>query len=583
METDDRAWDLTVDISFDDSMQAETTISSGSSTSIEDHEQDCSTEETNGHGFPHVANAAHDECENRKSNEASVAKKTQELAQNSGTETSNVKNKDDTQASFLEKLSQFIVYTQRQMDPLNRMKCESRRRSAFIHHPSWKIKGKKNIPQPIKKKPKDVNSCSVPLQPQKSFGSTAGSTNQSLADLSCFDDSIVWSISDICAPTKQIHDDSAPIVYNPDDMPDIAFSTNMIHHRMAVSNSNVQNRVGVPNAQAKRTQDLRYGTTFHYDHDIDIIQTTKSFGDDYREEEFVDKKTPPELLPMTLWMDTFGVKAPCPSLFPGVCLSFSSGGDTESRKLSTNQWLEDEYYDSDPEHARFRHRRPRRAFVQDKSGLRPSLLRTESMKSRGSRFFRYTDSSRFDNELKDEHLLEFVVEEMKHTTMNIIWHPNQCADDNEPKRIVRSRAWIEMGSLLCRTVIHPKFMWKAAYEPNLIRRKINVVRPFSIDLLDIIGIYPVRTIDRKIYPFARAWCSFAVITVRDNYFLFEAEDTAMRDKIVFGLKLLVARLASKVLVAGEVAEDEFFTPGGRQVNDTWWLEEEEDDESYCDI
>ena len=158
--------------------------------------------------------------------------------------------------------------------------------------------------------------------------------------------------------------------------------------------------------------------------------------------------------------------------------------------------------------------------------------------------------------------------------MNIIWHPGQCTQNGQ-RRLMRSRAWIEMGSLLSQTVIHPKFMWKPAYEPNLIRRKINVVAPFSIDLLDIIGILPANAIDRDQHPFARSWCSFKIMTVRDRYFLFETEDRVIRDKIVIGLKLIVARLASKVLVAGEVAEDEFFTPGGRNVDDTWWMDDED--------
>ena len=165
-------------------------------------------------------------------------------------------------------------------------------------------------------------------------------------------------------------------------------------------------------------------------------------------------------------------------------------------------------------------------------------------------------------------------------TMNLIWHPSQTAKCGK-MRIMRSRAWIEMGSLLSQTVIHPKLMWKAAFEPNLFRRKINVVSPFSIDLLDIIGILPATHVDRNEHPFARAWCSFKVVTVREQYFMFEAENKAMRDKIVFLLKLIVSRLASRVLVAGQETEHEFFTPGGRQVYDAWWMDEGyEDEEDY---
>lgn len=238
--------------------------------------------------------------------------------------------------------------------------------------------------------------------------------------------------------------------------------------------------------------------------------------------------------------------------------------------------------------------------------------------------------------------VDLFVEEMKYMKMDIIWHPARItsgstnalgesisladevdnhsssnnSNNNIPiataaaaaqspflininnknkklKRPIRSRGWIEMGSILPNIIIHPKFMWKAAYEPNLYRKKINEVSPFSIDLLDIVGIHSFhnknnntsyynnssssRIINREKYPFAQTYKCFKITTVSNQMYVFEAPTVQLRDKLVTGLKLIVARLASKVLVAGEVAEEEFFSPVRKHVHDPWWMNDEEYD------
>lgn len=593
--TNHETWDLAVDISFDDSMHAETTISCESTSFMKDYEDEAKINESDELELP-SDNLVKDTTSNVSL--VSTTQSTQDKSEISH----NPAGENSEENSFFQLVSEFITFTRRKTDPLNRMKSDSRRRMTFTQRTQNKTSNKNKLLTKPTSKPntseKEVHK-SIPLKTQKSCESTMTNTNQSLTDSSWFDDSIVWSVADMCAPGGEPpvdHDGTMIFCTDKDGIitKDLVLCANTPNDsNIAFPRKRLKNRVATAtaNAQAKYAQELRFATTFHYSHDMDIIQTTKSFGDDFREEEFIDKKTPD--FPITLWIDTFGISAPCPTFLPGACLYFNGGLEQKSmrnriemdkgmRKSGTPTMspvlLEESYYDSDPGFTRFRHRRPRRAFVQDHKGSRLGFLRTKSMKSKLSRFSHYTDGSRLDIEANDERVLDMYVEEMKHMRMNIIWHPSQ-GSRKDPMKLMRSRAWIEMGSLLSQAVIHPKFMWKSAYEPNLVRRKINVVPPYSIDLLDIVGIIPAQLINRNEHPFARPWCSFKIITVRDRYYLFEAENKEMRDKIVFGLKLIVARLASKVLVAGEVTEDEFFRPGGRQVYDTWWLDEEDSDYS----
>lgn len=554
-----KAWELPVDVSFDESMNAETIISCESMCSFEENPVNNRDEPLETKALPEI------EAPCIATDKTSVTSKKEE-------------------SSFFGMMSQFISYTQKQTDPMRRMRSDSRRRMGCVQKPlrrnkstgsttkPGKMEGSRELPPLCPNNNTDNASLSkVPLKQQPSTESTiATSTNQSTSQsmTEMFDDSIVWSFSDMCSTSAPVEHDQngTTIVFNNY----ITANQGTTGH---LQNSNfrrsyLKNRVWTGNAQAKHSQNIRYGTSFNDIQDMDIIQTTKSFGDDFIEEEFETKQSE---LPVTLMMDTFGISTPCPSF----CLFPSESDNQKKNMLNRNPSGEETFYDSDPGDVRFRHRRPRRAIVKDDKKLGPSMLRTNSMKSRRSRFSHYMDRSRLDIEFSDDQFLEMQVEEMKNMTMNFIWHPSQSSATT-PLRIMRSRAWIEMGSLLTQTVIHPKLMWKPVYEPDLFRRKINVVAPYSIDLLDIIGIVPVKLVDRNEHPFARHWCSFKIVTVRECYFLFEAENKEMRDKIVFGLKLIIARLASKVLVAGEVAEDEFFNPGGRQVHEAWWLDQNEE-------
>jgi len=91
----------------------------------------------------------------------------------------------------------------------------------------------------------------------------------------------------------------------------------------------------------------------------------------------------------------------------------------------------------------------------------------------------------------------------------------------------------------------------------------STATPHDIELLDIVRVLKPDSIDRDEYPFAKLKNSFILhSSAEEQVFLFECTSEQERDRFVHGLKLLVARLASKIIVGDEKVFDEFFTPWG---------------------
>lgn len=68
-------------------------------------------------------------------------------------------------------------------------------------------------------------------------------------------------------------------------------------------------------------------------------------------------------------------------------------------------------------------------------------------------------------------------------------------------------------------------------------------------------------IDRSIYPYAKAHLAFMIKSHDGNLYLFEAQSKRERDWFVRGLKLVVARLASMIIVGDQhMMFSEFFSP-----------------------
>lgn len=123
-------------------------------------------------------------------------------------------------------------------------------------------------------------------------------------------------------------------------------------------------------------------------------------------------------------------------------------------------------------------------------------------------------------------------------------------------------AWFELGAHLDHTVVQPKFVWSPTYETNLSKRRVQISggAPNMLELLSIIRVVAPRQLDRTKYPFARLDRSMCVSTNEDMMFVFEAPSAEERDSLVDAMKMLVARLASIIIVRDEMMLMEFFSP-----------------------
>jgi hypothetical protein len=152
---------------------------------------------------------------------------------------------------------------------------------------------------------------------------------------------------------------------------------------------------------------------------------------------------------------------------------------------------------------------------------------------------------------------------MTNDRMTLIWHPTE-ANESPAKSPLCVKVWIESGvCLLDGTFVLPKLSWtqvsdstdaEARAKPG---RRLPQAEPRCVDLLDICRVYAVETVDRSRHPFADHRKSFVVETQAES-FMFESLTSDERDRIVYGLKLVIARLASMLMLRDARAAEEFF-------------------------
>jgi len=126
------------------------------------------------------------------------------------------------------------------------------------------------------------------------------------------------------------------------------------------------------------------------------------------------------------------------------------------------------------------------------------------------------------------------------------------------------KLWIEAGvCLLDGTFVLPKLSWTRVIDKTegemgaKSSRRLAPSEPQNLDLLDICRVFAVEKIDRVLHPFADARKSFFVETQSES-FVFEALTAEERNRIVYGLKLVIARLASMLMLRDARAAEEFF-------------------------
>jgi hypothetical protein len=149
-------------------------------------------------------------------------------------------------------------------------------------------------------------------------------------------------------------------------------------------------------------------------------------------------------------------------------------------------------------------------------------------------------------------------------TITLLLYPSAKNSSGGPsaKSPLAVNVWIERGQRL-QTIIQPKLMWKPVHRPRpqeAATKSMSLPAAHSIELLDITRILKVGRIDRQRHFFAKPMHCFVIRTIDDDDELFfEAKSFAERNRLVYSLKLLVARFGAKIIVADESLFDEFFS------------------------
>ena len=294
-----------------------------------------------------------------------------------------------------------------------------------------------------------------------------------------------------------------------------------------------QNRASLLNAQATRLRSLRNEMTFasalqQSRARMHFVQTTQSYDD-------IDRNGQKSLgLASKEVSDRFHAS----DLLKSVV-------DTMMHTKDQQTNMEVAYYDSDPEDSRPRtlHKGPRRITAERANEV-------ASMKPRKVVKPRVRPSKRVSRRMDEETIVE-IVQSMTNDRMTLMWHPTQNTKKLLPPICVK--VWIESGvHLIDGSFLLPKLTWARASASRPTAESLH-----KLDLLDICRVRETDKVDRKLHPFADGRRGFTVETQSEVY-MFQAQTVEERDRIVYGLKLVIARLASLLMLRDARAAEEFF-------------------------
>jgi len=204
-------------------------------------------------------------------------------------------------------------------------------------------------------------------------------------------------------------------------------------------------------------------------------------------------------------------------------------------------------YDSDPSDM----------MTSPKANVAPKLVR----KHRRS-LLKYIRANRrlIKGTKRDENMyLEQVCEHMSAKKL-LVWHRKSLINVRHPPLAIH--AWIDHGTQLDVDLIQPKFSWQETQRKREHSKSVlSNCKYHSVDLLDICKVIPLDRInvDRHDYPFVRRSCSF-LIQACDLEMVFEARNDVEKDYFVEGLKMVVARLGTQIIMGDGRVLEEFFSP-----------------------
>ncbi|KAL3941967.1 MAG: hypothetical protein SGBAC_003769 [Bacillariaceae sp.] len=303
----------------------------------------------------------------------------------------------------------------------------------------------------------------------------------------------------------------------------------------------VQNRAANPASKARRWKTLRNQMTFEgadLEKHIPHLKTVQSC-DDFDKSREVPKATPQS--------------------------------NPFSKKRHDNNEDDDVlYYDSDPEDARevsFK-----RLGARGVQAAKANKIQDDSVLARKRRTDTMTPLYNRKMKKVDDTLILDIIENLKNQKLTLVWHPEQT-DDSPNQAPVCVKVWIESGIYLVDgTFLLPKLTWLPVHEANAASFVMNaaIQNPEALDMLDVCRVKECDFIDRKLYPYADLNRSFMVQT-QSGTTLFETRSRHERGHLVNGLKLVIARLASLLMLRDLRAVEEFFGGSSSVPGEApWW-------------
>lgn len=235
------------------------------------------------------------------------------------------------------------------------------------------------------------------------------------------------------------------------------------------------------------------------------------------------------------------------SSLPSAVFSCMEPNDADSPFVIRTRGLDsDLFYDSDPEECA-----KRRSPLSKEKKSRKLTTQNKAYASSWERecfetSFEKVGVHREHIDIHDDKQVCERVQEVMNQRFTMVWH-----SDGAPVAIV---VWIERGQQFGHTLIQPRLVWKRLYDGGASNDRK------SVDLLDVCRILEARNIDRAKYPLAKE-SNCLLIQSLDETMMFEASDGNERNQLCHDLKLVVARLGSKIIMDDPNLFYEFFVDG----------------------
>lgn len=217
------------------------------------------------------------------------------------------------------------------------------------------------------------------------------------------------------------------------------------------------------------------------------------------------------------------------------------------------------FYDSDPGQDRsYKKSGTNKIYAVNESNPRKELDNDNAQRILS------VDPDSFD--IEDYAKVSGAILELANASFTFIYHPNKTLHSksrNRSSHPIICRCWFEMGSCLRKVLVQPNFSWRPL-SPNASscrQDRINLIQtPMFVDLLNIVRLTEPTALDRSKFPFAKIENCFIITTNSKEKFLFEAKNREEKRKFLFSTKIMIARLASKIIVGEKDVFEEFFTP-----------------------